>query len=93
MLSQVLQAFCFDTSYVFIRGLTDIYAISTFVHLRFVDLSNNYLSDLNPLATLTQLLWLKVSSPPHSLAKHHLGMLSFTVSVVKKPECISVFVG
>lgn len=44
------------------KGLTDISALSTFVHLRFVDLSHNYLTDLNPLAPLTQLLWLKVDN-------------------------------
>lgn len=43
------------------RGLTDIEAISNFVHLRFLDVSNNLLTDLSPLASLTQLLWLKAS--------------------------------
>lgn len=89
----MLQVLSSDAGYAFVRGLTEISAISTFVHLRFVDLSNNYLSDLNPLATLTQLLWLKVSSPSHSPAKHHLGMLSFTVTGVKNLECNSVLVG
>ncbi|XP_055021825.1 leucine-rich repeat-containing protein 23 isoform X2 [Boleophthalmus pectinirostris] len=41
------------------RGLSDISAISNFIHIRFLDLSNNRLSDLSPLASLTQLLWLK----------------------------------
>ncbi|XP_041692026.1 leucine-rich repeat-containing protein 23 isoform X2 [Coregonus clupeaformis] len=41
------------------RRLTDIALVSSFVHLRFLDVSSNHLSDLSPLATLTQLLWLK----------------------------------
>lgn len=42
------------------RRLTDICLLESFVHLRFIDLSTNFLSDLTPLAPLTQLLWLKV---------------------------------
>ncbi|XP_031421819.1 leucine-rich repeat-containing protein 23 isoform X2 [Clupea harengus] len=42
------------------RGLTDIRFLESFEHLRFIDLSTNHLSDLTPLAALTQLLWLKV---------------------------------
>lgn len=42
------------------RGLSDISAIRNFIHIRFLDLSNNRLTDLSPLAPLTQLLWLKV---------------------------------
>lgn len=42
------------------RRLTDMSLISTFVHLRFLDISSNHLSDLSPLSALTQLLWLKV---------------------------------
>ncbi|KAI4886396.1 hypothetical protein NFI96_015322, partial [Prochilodus magdalenae] len=40
------------------RRLTDIVLLSSFVHLRFLDISSNYLTDLSPLAALTQLLWL-----------------------------------
>ncbi|XP_054905603.1 leucine-rich repeat-containing protein 23 [Poeciliopsis prolifica] len=42
------------------RGLSDIVAISSYIHIRFLDLSNNYISDLSPLAPMTHLLWLKV---------------------------------
>ncbi|NXD21608.1 LRC23 protein, partial [Spelaeornis formosus] len=42
------------------RGLTDISLLKYFVHLRYVDLSKNKLTDLAPLSNLTQLLWLKV---------------------------------
>ena len=39
--------------------LTDVKAVSKYVHLRFLDVSKNHLSDLSPLMTLAQLLWLK----------------------------------
>ncbi|XP_078392276.1 leucine-rich repeat-containing protein 23-like, partial [Cetorhinus maximus] len=39
-------------------GLTDINAIRPFIHLRYVDVSANYLQDISPLANLSQLLWL-----------------------------------
>nr|XP_057939749.1 leucine-rich repeat-containing protein 23-like isoform X2 [Doryrhamphus excisus]XP_057939875.1 leucine-rich repeat-containing protein 23-like isoform X2 [Doryrhamphus excisus] len=42
------------------KGLSDIVAISNYIHLRFMDVSSNRISDLSPLASLTQLLWLKV---------------------------------
>ncbi|KAG9269606.1 leucine-rich repeat-containing protein 23 [Astyanax mexicanus] len=41
------------------RSLTDIALLSSFVHLRFLDISSNFLTDFSPLAALTQLLWLK----------------------------------
>ncbi|KAF7655826.1 hypothetical protein LDENG_00050400 [Lucifuga dentata] len=44
------------------KQLTDIAAISSYIHLRFLDLSNNHLADLSPLESLTQLLWLKVDN-------------------------------
>uniref|UniRef100_A0A3B3WLT2 Leucine rich repeat containing 23 n=1 Tax=Poecilia mexicana TaxID=48701 RepID=A0A3B3WLT2_9TELE len=34
--------------------------IYSYIHIRFLDLSNNYISDLSPLASMTHLLWLKV---------------------------------
>lgn len=43
------------------RKLTDIEALRKFVHLRFLDVSNNRLTDLSPLASLAQLLWLNAS--------------------------------
>ncbi|XP_059189241.1 leucine-rich repeat-containing protein 23 isoform X2 [Centropristis striata] len=44
------------------KGLNDIAAISNYVHIRFLDVSNNHLIDLSPLTSLTQLLWLKVDN-------------------------------
>ncbi|NXL06774.1 LRC23 protein, partial [Mesembrinibis cayennensis] len=42
------------------RDLTDISLLERFIHLRYVDLSENKLQDLSPLRGLTHLLWLKV---------------------------------
>uniref|UniRef100_A0A3B5LIJ9 Leucine rich repeat containing 23 n=1 Tax=Xiphophorus couchianus TaxID=32473 RepID=A0A3B5LIJ9_9TELE len=36
--------------------------IYSYIHIRFLDLSNNYISDLSPLAPMTHLLWLKVDT-------------------------------
>ncbi|XP_061075381.1 leucine-rich repeat-containing protein 23 isoform X1 [Conger conger] len=41
------------------RRLTDLTLLTSFVHLRFLDISSNLVSDLSPLTALTQLLWLK----------------------------------
>ncbi|XP_048035036.1 leucine-rich repeat-containing protein 23 isoform X3 [Megalobrama amblycephala] len=41
------------------KGLTDLALISSFIHLRYLDISSNHLSDFSPLAGLTQLLWVK----------------------------------
>ncbi|XP_073794429.1 leucine-rich repeat-containing protein 23 isoform X1 [Danio rerio] len=44
------------------KGLTDLALLSSFIHLRYLDLSSNHLSDFSPLAGLTQLLWVKGDS-------------------------------
>ncbi|XP_051948102.1 leucine-rich repeat-containing protein 23-like isoform X1 [Xyrauchen texanus] len=41
------------------KGMTDLALVSSFVHLRYLDISSNNLTDLSPLAALTQLLWVK----------------------------------
>ncbi|KAJ8790905.1 hypothetical protein J1605_020999 [Eschrichtius robustus] len=41
------------------RELTDIYLLRSYIHLRYVDVSENHLTDLSPLNYLTHLLWLK----------------------------------
>uniref|UniRef100_A0A8C1KF81 Leucine-rich repeat-containing protein 23 n=1 Tax=Cyprinus carpio TaxID=7962 RepID=A0A8C1KF81_CYPCA len=41
------------------KGLTDLALLSSFIHLRYLDISSNHLSDFFPLADLTQLLWVK----------------------------------
>ncbi|XP_056385967.1 leucine-rich repeat-containing protein 23 isoform X1 [Hyla sarda] len=42
------------------KELTDISVLESFIHLRYVDLSNNSLRDLTPLGSLTHLLSLRV---------------------------------
>ncbi|KAI7794051.1 leucine-rich repeat-containing protein 23 [Triplophysa rosa] len=44
------------------KGLTDLVLLSSFIHLRYLDISSNHLSDLSPLAGLTHLLWVKGDS-------------------------------
>uniref|UniRef100_A0A670ZBM5 Leucine-rich repeat-containing protein 23 n=1 Tax=Pseudonaja textilis TaxID=8673 RepID=A0A670ZBM5_PSETE len=44
------------------KELTDITFIHNYIHLRYVDLSDNLLRDLSPLAFLRHLLWLKVDN-------------------------------
>ncbi|CAB1456069.1 unnamed protein product [Pleuronectes platessa] len=44
------------------KRLNDIAAISSYVHVRFLDLSSNHLTVLTPLASLMDLLWLKVDN-------------------------------
>ncbi|XP_053705938.1 leucine-rich repeat-containing protein 23 [Synchiropus splendidus] len=44
------------------KGLIDITSVGRYIHLRFLDVSGNQLSDLSPVASLTQLLWLKVDN-------------------------------
>uniref|UniRef100_A0A667GHA7 Leucine-rich repeat-containing protein 23 n=1 Tax=Lynx canadensis TaxID=61383 RepID=A0A667GHA7_LYNCA len=41
------------------KDLTDIYLLRSYIHLRYVDVSENHLTDLSPLNFLTHLLWLK----------------------------------
>uniref|UniRef100_A0A8C4WBV3 Leucine-rich repeat-containing protein 23 n=1 Tax=Gopherus evgoodei TaxID=1825980 RepID=A0A8C4WBV3_9SAUR len=41
------------------QGPTDISLLQNYIHLRYVDLSENKLRDLSPLGSLTHLLWLK----------------------------------
>lgn len=65
------------------RQLNDITALSSYVHLRFLDVSNNHITNLSPLASLTHLLWLKArSSLPYAFRKQHiLGLLSLVHAV------------
>lgn len=41
------------------RDLTDINLLRSYIHLRYVDISENHITDLSPLNSLTHLLWLK----------------------------------
>lgn len=44
------------------KKLTDIAALSTYVHLRYVDFSQNHVSDMSPLASIPELLSIEASS-------------------------------
>ncbi|TNM87025.1 leucine-rich repeat-containing protein 23 isoform X1 [Takifugu flavidus] len=44
------------------KNLSNISALSSYIHLCYVDISNNCLTDLSPLAPLNQLLWLKADN-------------------------------
>ncbi|XP_036386602.1 leucine-rich repeat-containing protein 23 [Megalops cyprinoides] len=60
------------------RRLTDLTLISSFVHLRFLDLSSNCLSDLSPIAALAELLWLKVDGNlVQGFKGQNLGQLTY----------------
>lgn len=83
----------YPTPFLVGRKLTDIALLSNFVHLRFLDISSNCLSDLSPLAALTQLLWLKVDGnrveslagqPMNQLA--YLQCLSMATNRIHSPE-------
>lgn len=74
------------------RGLNDMAAISSYIHLRFLDVSNNHLTDLSPLASLTQLLWLKArSSLLYSLRKRHLCGLSVSFTLTDGEPWMQLF--
>ncbi|XP_067883479.1 leucine-rich repeat-containing protein 23-like [Heterodontus francisci] len=56
-------------------GLTDINALRPFIHLRYVDVSSNYLHDISPLANLSHLLWL--CADENSLTSAYVEELPF----------------
>ncbi|XP_062895361.1 leucine-rich repeat-containing protein 23 [Mobula hypostoma] len=57
------------------RELTDINALSSFIHLRYADISGNQLDDISPLAHLSQLLWLNAEG--NQLTSARLDELPF----------------
>ncbi|NXF68008.1 LRC23 protein, partial [Ciccaba nigrolineata] len=75
------------------RDLTDISLLERFIHLRYVDLSENKLQDLSPLSSLTHLLWLKVDGNLLSSAcmqeLPYLQIISFTHNRIKDMEGIT----
>ena len=58
------STFTFDQSFSnkvqISRGLTDISLIKNYIHLRYIDLSNNNLKDISGLNSLTHLLTIKL---------------------------------
>lgn len=75
------------------RGLTDISLLECFIHLRYVDLSENKLQDLSPLSGLTHLLWLKVDGNLLTSAcmqeLPYLQIISFARNRIKDMEGIT----
>ncbi|XP_077026012.1 leucine-rich repeat-containing protein 23 isoform X1 [Tamandua tetradactyla] len=57
------------------RDLTDIILLRSYIHLRYVDISENHLTDLSPLNHLTHLLWLKADG--NRLRSAHLDELPY----------------
>ncbi|XP_062985034.1 leucine-rich repeat-containing protein 23 [Elgaria multicarinata webbii] len=75
------------------KELTDITVIQSFIHLRYVDLSDNLLRDLSPLSCLTHLLWLKVDGNRLTSASMdelpYLQVASFANNHIKDTHGIS----
>ncbi|XP_075271993.1 leucine-rich repeat-containing protein 23 [Opisthocomus hoazin] len=75
------------------KDLTDISLLEGFIHLRYVDLSENKLKDLSPLSSLTHLLWLKVDGNLLTSAcmqeLPYLQIISFAHNRIKDMEGIT----
>ncbi|NWI66945.1 LRC23 protein, partial [Todus mexicanus] len=75
------------------RNLTDISLLEYFIHLRYVDLSENKLQDLSPLSSLTHLLWLNVDGNLLTSAcmqeLPYLQIVSFAQNLIKNVEGIT----
>ncbi|NWX13804.1 LRC23 protein, partial [Aegotheles bennettii] len=75
------------------RDLTDISLLEGFIHLRYVDLSENKLQDLSSLSSLTNLLWLKVDGNLLTSAcmqeLPYLQIISFARNCIKDVEGIA----
>ncbi|XP_010114510.1 PREDICTED: leucine-rich repeat-containing protein 23, partial [Chlamydotis macqueenii] len=75
------------------KNLTDISLLECFIHLRYVDLSENKLQDLSPLSSLTHLLWLKVDgnllTSAYMQELPYLQIISFAQNRIKDMEGIT----
>ncbi|GAA6103915.1 leucine-rich repeat-containing protein 23 [Tachysurus ichikawai] len=72
------------------RNLADIVVLSSFVHLRFLDISSNYLTDLSPLASLTELLWIKADNNQiQSVRGQPFSQLPYLQWLSLKSNCLS----
>uniref|UniRef100_A0A8D2DHL7 Leucine-rich repeat-containing protein 23 n=1 Tax=Sciurus vulgaris TaxID=55149 RepID=A0A8D2DHL7_SCIVU len=75
------------------RDLTDINLLRSYIHLRYVDISENHLTDLSPLNFLTHLLWLKADSNQLRTARlnelPYLQIASFAYNQITDTEGIS----
>uniref|UniRef100_A0A8C6BUI0 Leucine rich repeat containing 23 n=1 Tax=Monodon monoceros TaxID=40151 RepID=A0A8C6BUI0_MONMO len=75
------------------RDLTDIHLLRSYIHLRYVDVSKNHLTDLSPLNYLTHLLWLKADGNRLRSARlnelPYLQIASFAYNQITDTEGIS----
>lgn len=75
------------------RELTDISLLRSYIHLRYVDISENHLTDLSPLNCLTHLLWLKADGNLLRSARlnqlPYLQIASFAYNQIVDTEGIS----
>ncbi|XP_025910111.1 leucine-rich repeat-containing protein 23 [Nothoprocta perdicaria] len=75
------------------KHLTDISLLQRYIHLRYVNLSENKLRDLSPLSSLTHLLWLKVDGNLLTSAcmqeLPYLQIISFAHNRIKDMEGIT----
>ncbi|XP_008823592.1 leucine-rich repeat-containing protein 23 isoform X2 [Nannospalax galili] len=75
------------------RDLTDIYLLRSYIHLRYVDISENHLTDLSPINCLTHLLWLKADGNQLRSARlnelPYLQMASFAYNQIMDTEGIT----
>ena len=83
----------FITYFIKYRGLTDISLLKNYIHLRYIDLSNNNLKDISALNVLTHLLTLKVDFNKLTNAKldplPYLQQASFSNNKIKTIEGIN----
>ncbi|XP_005066071.1 leucine-rich repeat-containing protein 23 [Mesocricetus auratus] len=74
------------------RDLTDIYLLRSYIHLRYVDISENHITDLSPLNFLTHLLWLKADGNQLRSARlnelPYLQIASFSYNQIMDTEGI-----
>ncbi|XP_012615890.1 leucine-rich repeat-containing protein 23 isoform X2 [Microcebus murinus] len=75
------------------KDLTDISLLRSYIHLRYVDVSENHLTDLSPLNHLTHLLWLKADANRLRSARlselPYLQIASFAYNQITDTEGIS----
>nr|XP_048676966.1 leucine-rich repeat-containing protein 23 isoform X3 [Caretta caretta] len=75
------------------KDLTDISLLQNYIHLRYVDLSENQLRDLSPLGSLIHLLWLKVDGNRLTSTRltelPYLQIASFAHNRIKDTEGIT----
>ena len=83
----------FDRVFAFNRSLTDISLLKNYVHLRYIDLSNNKLKDISALNSLTYLLTLKLDNNLLTSIKldplPYLQQASFSQNRIKTTEGIA----